>query len=146
MPSRHRPCPRGVVAACLMTAAISGCGAVTGNASLGSDSAQSATVPDEIIRIGIVLNNETTEPVIVDMDIDGAIVSYPIPPRDVLSLRLKCADIFGFAQIQYSSFDGEFAGVQVDQEVILGVDYDCNDILLLNVGDQGGTLSVVTVD
>ena len=146
MSPRFGPCPRGVAAASVLVAAITGCGAATDQASLGSNNVQSSTVPGEVIRVGIVINNETTQSVMVDMDLDGAIVSYPVGPRDVLSLRLKCADVFRFVEIRYAELDSDAAGVPVDQETVLGVDYDCNEILLLNVDDQGGLLSVVPVD
>jgi hypothetical protein len=132
-----------VVAAALLAATIGGCGAVDGTASLGSDTAPGLTVPEEIIRVAVVINNDTAETVIVDMAIDGAFVSYPISPNDVISLRLKCADVFALTQVRYEDIDNT---APVGQEVLLNIDYDCNDILLINIDNQGGQLGVVPVE
>ena len=99
-----------------------------------------------IPRVTVILHNLTAEPALVDMALDGFVVTYPVKPAQILSLRLKCADVFTFAEIRFPSLDPEGPPIPVNQQAARDLQYDCGDVLLINVHDEFPELEVVAVE
>ena len=107
------------------------------------DTGQSA--PTVLERVTVILHNRTADFASVDITLDDVTVTYPVNPDQILTIRLKCADIFTFAAIQFTDADQQTRTIPVDQQAVKDLQYTCGDVLLINVHDEFPELEVVAI-
>lgn len=98
-----------------------------------------------IERVTLILHNRTESDAEVDIFLDDALVTYPVAAGKILSIRLRCADVITYFAHRFPDATGNRT-IPVDQQVLRDIDYNCDDVLLLNIHDQSPELRIVVIE